>query len=243
MRIKPAKWRGERPPPPHIFQKARTTSLLSARLFSLDSFLQNSLSYYRELCRKLLNYVCEIFTKQAKTVVHRKKLFFAGDWPRCRGPPFDLNFQKFRSEVKKMADSHLTNIDRRPKRRRDKDNPYTIFTTGINTATPHYYLSFVDCGREKRCIEIDKALFDAFDEFELDDISFMNEVDRHYEQSEQTEQSLNRRAVKPQESVEETVSQRIKVDKLHQAIAQLPEKQRRRLVLYYFGEFTYEQIA
>ena len=54
-----------------------------------------------------------------------------------------------------MADSHLKNIDRRPKRRRDKDNPYTIFTTGINTATPHYYLSFVDCGREKRCIEID----------------------------------------------------------------------------------------
>ena len=101
----------------------------------------------------------------------------------------------------------------------------------------------MDCGREKRCIEIDKALFDAFDEFELDDISFMNEVDRHYEQSEQTEQSLNRRAVKPQESVEETVSQRIEVDKLHQAIAQLPEKQRRRLVLYYFGEFTYEQIA
>ena len=142
-----------------------------------------------------------------------------------------------------MADSHLKNIDRRPKRRRDKDNPYTIFTTGINTATPHYYLSFVDCGREKRCIEIDKALFDAFDEFELDDISFMNEVDRHYEQSEQTEQSLNRRAVKPQESVEEIVSQRIEVDKLHQAIAQLPEKQRRRLVLYYFGEFTYEQIA
>ena len=43
--------------------------------------------------------------------------------------------------------------------------------------------------------------------------------------------------------MEETVSQRIEVDKLHQAIAQLPEKQRRRLVLYYFGEFTYEQIA
>ena len=35
----------------------------------------------------------------------------------------------------------------------------------------------------------------------------------------------------------------IEVDRLHQAIAQLPEKQRRRLVLYYFGEFTYEQIA
>ena len=92
-------------------------------------------------------------------------------------------------------------------------------------------------------MEIDKTLFDAFNEFELDDLSFFNEVDRHYEKSEVTEATLNRRAAKPQESVEETVSQRMEVDKLHQAIAHLPEKQRRRLVLYYFGEFTYEQIA
>ena len=75
-----------------------------------------------------------------------------------------------------MADSHLKNIERRPKRRKDKDNPYTIFTTGINTATPHYYLSFVDCGWEKRCIEIDKALFDAFDKFELYQIFLHAEI-------------------------------------------------------------------
>ena len=92
-------------------------------------------------------------------------------------------------------------------------------------------------------MEIDKTLFDAFNEFELDDLSFFNEVDRHYEQSEVTEATLNRRAAKPQEPVEETVFQRVEVDKLHRAIAKLPEKQRRRLVLYYFGEFTYEQIA
>ena len=142
-----------------------------------------------------------------------------------------------------MADSHPKSIDPRPKRRRDKDNPYTIFTTGINTATPHYYLSFVDSNNMERCVEIDKPLFDAFDRFELEDISFMHKVDKHYERTEQTEASLNKRAVRPQESVEEIVSQRIEVDRLHQAIAQLPEKQRRRLVLYYFGEFTYEQIA
>lgn len=58
-----------------------------------------------------------------------------------------------------------------------------------------------------------------------------------------TEATLSRRAAKPQESVEEIVSQQMEMDKLHRAIAQLPEKQRRRLVLYYFGEFTYEQIA
>ena len=142
-----------------------------------------------------------------------------------------------------MDGGHPKNIDPRPKRRRDEENPYEIYTTGINTTHPRYFLAFTDSNKVKRWMEIDKALFDAFNEFELDDLSFFNEVDRHYEQSEMTEATLNRRAAKPQESVEEMVSQRIEVDKLHQAIAQLPEKQRRRLVLYYFGEFTYEQIA
>ena len=142
-----------------------------------------------------------------------------------------------------MADSHPKNLDPRPKRRRDEDSPYEIYTAGINTAHPRFYLFFKDGDGVKRWMEIDKALFDAFNEFELDDLSFFNEVDRHYEKSEVTEATLNRRAAKPQESVEETVSQRMEVDKLHQAIAKLPEKQRRRLVLYYFGEFTYEQIA
>ena len=142
-----------------------------------------------------------------------------------------------------MADSHPQNLDPRPKRRRDEESPYEIYTAGINTTHPHFYLLFKDSGGVKRWMEIDKTLFNAFNEFELDDLSFFNEVDRHYEQSEVTETTLNKRAMKPQEPIEETVFQRIEVDKLHQAIAKLPEKQRRRLVLYYFGEFTYEQIA
>ena len=142
-----------------------------------------------------------------------------------------------------MDVKHPKNIDPRPKRRKDRDNPYEIFTTGINTACPHFHLSFMDSNGIEQCIEIDKALFDAFDGFELDDLSFMNEVDRHYEQSDQTEQSLNRRAIQPQESIEETIFQRVEDEALHRAIGQLPEKQRRRLMLYYFGDFTYEQIA
>jgi len=142
-----------------------------------------------------------------------------------------------------MDGNHPKNADPRPKRRKDKDNPYEIITVGINTASPRNYLSFTDGSRVKRCVEIDKTLFDVFDRFELDDLSALNEMDRHYEQSEQTEASLNRRAMWSQPSVEDTVSQRMEVDRLYQAIAQLPEKQRHRLVLYYFGEFTYQQIA
>ena len=142
-----------------------------------------------------------------------------------------------------MDGGHPKNIDPRPKRRRDEENPYEVYTTGINTTNPRYFLAFTDSNKVKQWMEIDKTLFDAFNEFELDDLSFFNEVDRHYERSEMTEATLSRRAAKPQESVEEIVSQQMEMDKLHRAIAQLPEKQRRRLVLYYFGEFTYEQIA
>ena len=142
-----------------------------------------------------------------------------------------------------MDGNHPKNADPRPKRRRDKDNHYELFTTGLGTAQPRYYLAFVDSTGAEHCMEIDKALFDVFDRFELEDISFMNEVDRHYEQSEQTEQSLNRRAAQPQKSVEEAAFQRAEVETLRQAISKLPEKQRRRLVLYYFCDLTYEQIA
>ncbi len=142
-----------------------------------------------------------------------------------------------------MDGKHPENFDQRPKRRPNEDNPYKLYTVGIKTDHPHFYLSFRDSTGAKQFMEIDKALFDAFDRFELDDLSFMNEVDNHYEHAEQTEASLNRRAVLHQDSVEETVSRHMEVEALHRAIAKLPDIQRRRLILYYFGEFTYQQIA
>lgn len=71
----------------------------------------------------------------------------------------------------------------------------------------------------------------------------MNETSRHLEQSELTEEKLNQRAADPQEPVEDHVYRRIMYQELHKAIAQLPEIQRRRVLLYYFGGYTYEQIA
>ncbi len=133
--------------------------------------------------------------------------------------------------------------DPRPKRRRSKDNPYEIYSVGAQTDQPHYYIAFMDSTGVRQELEIDKALFDVLDRFELDDLSFLNEVDNHYERSELTEASLNARAFEPRETVEETVMQRDENERLHRAIAMLPEKQRNRLILYYFGDLTYEQIA
>ena len=142
-----------------------------------------------------------------------------------------------------MDGYYPNNIDPRPKRRRDKNNPYELFTVGIHTDTPHFYLRFRDSASVEHCMEIGRELFMVLDRFELDDLSYFNEVDNHYEQSELTEASLNARAIAQPEGVEEKVLRYIQNEALYQAIAKLPELQRRRLVLYYFGEFTYEQIA
>lgn len=57
-----------------------------------------------------------------------------------------------------MDGSHPKNIDPRPKRRRDEENPYEIYTTGINTTHPRYFLAFTDSNKVKRWMEIDKTL-------------------------------------------------------------------------------------
>lgn len=129
-------------------------------------------------------------------------------------------------------------IGNHPKRRKDKYNPYKICENN-----GRYYMSFKDGQGVWHDIEIEKELFDVFNRFELDDLSILNEWDRHIEHFEQTEQSLNRRASNKAESVEEVVLHNIECEELYRAIAALTETQQKRLTLYYFRGLTYHQIA
>ena len=126
-----------------------------------------------------------------------------------------------------------------PKRRKDKYNPYTIGTTEDG----RHWLTFSDGQDNRHHFEISAAVFALFDSFELDDLSYLNEVDRHYEQSELTEASLYDRAVHRPATVEESALQSMEYAQLHRAISGLPEIQKRRLILYYFQGLTYERIA
>lgn len=129
-------------------------------------------------------------------------------------------------------------IGNHPKRRKDKYNPYKICENNGK-----YYLSFKDGQGVQHEMEIEKNLFDVLNRFELDDLSILNEWDRHIEHFEQTEQSLNRRASYKAESFEEVVLRNIEYEQLHNAIATLTETQQRRLTLYYFRGLTYKRIA
>lgn len=142
-----------------------------------------------------------------------------------------------------MKNQYPEKRDSAPKRRKAQDNPYELFTVGIHTDHPHFFAQFIDGTGEMRCVEVSRSIYAALDRFELDDLSFLNEVDNHYEHSDLTESTLHQRAALHQESVEDTVMKHIQSENLHKAIATLPVLQRRRLVLYYFGDYTYEQIG
>ncbi|MBE5956229.1 MAG: sigma-70 family RNA polymerase sigma factor [Lachnospiraceae bacterium] len=125
-----------------------------------------------------------------------------------------------------------------PKRRKDKYNPYTIYEK-----EGRFYISFKDGQGQRNSFEIEKELYAAFNEFELEDLSYLNVWDRHIEQSEVWESTLNERAVEVPESVEETVFRNIQNEKVHNAIEQLPEVQKRRVKMYFFEGMTFEEIA
>lgn len=127
-----------------------------------------------------------------------------------------------------------------PKRRKSKDNPYTIL---YDQETDKHYISFRDGQGAQHSFEIDKTLYDTFNGFELEDVSAMNEFDRHIKHSELTEATLNKRAFHKPKTVEEIVNDRMGSEQLYRAILELPEIQKRRLLLYHFGGLTYEQIA
>ena len=114
-------------------------------------------------------------------------------------------------------------FDKRSKRRKAKDNPYELFTTGAETDHPHYHLAFTDGNGVRQFVEINELMFRAFDHFELDNLSRMNKMDQHCEHSEQSELSINKMSVVPQADLEEVVIQKAEVDFLHKAITKLPD--------------------
>ena len=68
-------------------------------------------------------------------------------------------------------------------------------------------------------------------------------MSRRIEHSELTDETLNNRAFYKAEQIKDIVSEDIEYEQLHRAVSKLPEVERRRLKLYFFGELTYEQIA
>ena len=128
----------------------------------------------------------------------------------------------------------------RPKRRKDKENPYTLLYDEKNNT---YFVMFKDGERKTQLIQIEKAVYEAMNRFELDDISIMNEYDNHIEHSEVFETTLSKRILYKPLEVDEIVENNFASRELKRAISQLSDIQRRRIKMYYFENKTVEEIA
>ncbi|WP_283610607.1 sigma-70 family RNA polymerase sigma factor [Faecalispora anaeroviscerum] len=138
-----------------------------------------------------------------------------------------------------MANNVAQQNNRLPKRRKSKENPYTI---GYDEARKIYTLSFVDGQRVLHCLDLSDELYQIFNQFELDDLSELNEKERNIDFKE-LELALKTFDTLHSNQTETAVYKSLQKRELYKAIATLPEKQRRRVVLYYFNGLTYEEIG
>lgn len=150
----------------------------------------------------------------------------------CRSPP-SINSQK----TNWLEEIEMGN---RPKRRKNKDNPYTLLHDERNNT---YFVMFKDGERRTQLIEVNKVVYEAMNRFELDDLSEMNEYDNHIEHSEVFEATLNRRILYKPLEIDEIVENDFVSRELKNAINQLSDVQKRRIKMYYFENKTVEEIA
>ena len=129
-------------------------------------------------------------------------------------------------------------MDENPKRRKHKDNPYTLKKVGNK-----FFVSFKDGMGIFQEIEINEKQNNAFNEFELEDLSEMNEFDRHIEQSKIYENNLEKRAKEKSISMEDEFIQKATFEELKRAIERLEEPYRKRIILYYFNNKNETEIA
>lgn len=127
-----------------------------------------------------------------------------------------------------------------PKRKKSKDNPYTLYYCEKNNK---YICIFKDNNGTIQKVEITTEVYNALSDFELEDISQMHKYDKHIEHSELLEGTLYRRMADSVYTFEETIEKKILIENIKKEMENLPEIQSRRMKKYYFKNMTMEEIA
>lgn len=124
----------------------------------------------------------------------------------------------------------------------DNTNLYSLRVEVINDIS-HYFISFDDGQAVLRETEVSRPVYLELGRFIRHERNLRRSDERHLEQSDLTDETMYNRALHPPKSVEETAFDNLRDERLQQAIAELPEIQRRRFVLHHELGLTYEQIA
>lgn len=106
-----------------------------------------------------------------------------------------------------------------------------------------YLVSFKDSKGIKQTVKVTIEVFNLFNEFELKDLSQMNEYDNHIEHINLEEEQIYLKAENKPKKLEDEVIEKINIKELMNEIKQLPKIQRERFIKYYFYDMSYEEIA
>lgn len=123
-----------------------------------------------------------------------------------------------------------------------REKIYTLREETIGGVS-RYFISFKDGQSVSHETEVSHAVYLEFIAFRKKNRNLQGFDERHREYSELTDETLNRRARHTPKSVEDIIVERERAEAYRLAVAELPEIQRRRFVLYYEHELTFEKIG
>ena len=131
-------------------------------------------------------------------------------------------------------------MDNSPKRRKSKDNPYRLITSSNKSLM---IVSFKDSNNIIQNIPITKEQYELFNKFELEDLSYLNKVDRHIDIREINDYIIYNLLSSENKSLEEIVEEKVLNNELYRLIEKLSDKQKKRLKMYYFENMKLKDIA
>ena len=126
-----------------------------------------------------------------------------------------------------------------------KDNPYTIIFNDVENI---YIVSFKDVNNKLNEVEVTKAVFDVFNESELNDISYMYKEKRYidnrsFDDSEEFENKIFSRNKNKYAFIEDEIFQKTENERLYNAINKLTGIQKRRIKYHFFDDMSFSEIA
>ena len=124
-------------------------------------------------------------------------------------------------------------MDKLPKRRKFKDNPYTLLIENNK-----YYILFKDNKNilHKECVN--KEIFEVFDENERYENSRFFEYSTKYVKS-----IVNIENARDSKYTDEYFINKLTIQEIKQLLNELPDIQKRRFIKYYFEEKIQDEIA
>lgn len=119
---------------------------------------------------------------------------------------------------------------------------YTFYEKQID-GEKQYYVSFLDGQGKWQETEVSVEVFEEMQHLMRKERNYIRSDERHLEYLELSEGIQHKRSVNTEINLEEQILAKLRMEELRAAIEALPSVQRRRFLLRYEMDMTYEQIA